>query len=344
MDFQNNNYTGAFDDQTEEQKLFNYNSDELFAGSGTVEWKPIEISSAYPLRFQSTSLSCVAQTGATLLGIDNLREEGRFINFSASDPYQRRINNTSGGMGINDAGQIFSKTGATFEHLMPSQNMGEHAINSVARHPSDEQIGKIFKAGNYVHTPFNIDRIAQVMEQNKVNGIVKPLMVWFLFYYDELGFTPTIKHSKGSGMIHHSMTCINYGLINGHKSLLVQESAMHETTFNGLRAIKEDFIKERMTASVYFTDLSNLWREVTDASVGAKIDLRGVVLPLNRDNTILIQNALKIEGFFPQEQTSTGFYGGITRGAVVKFQRKYNLLDDGKVGRHTLAKMVSLYS
>ncbi|MEO0684258.1 MAG: peptidoglycan-binding protein, partial [Cyanobacteria bacterium J06649_11] len=52
-----------------------------------------------------------------------------------------------------------------------------------------------------------------------------------------------------------------------------------------------------------------------------------------------VQNALKSQGFMSRRVNSTGYYGPITRQAVMNFQRSRGLRADGVVGPQTLRAM-----
>lgn len=73
------------------------------------------------------------------------------------------------------------------------------------------------------------------------------------------------------------------------------------------------------------------------------------------DNNIDVKNlqmALQIDGEFPKDQSATSYYGNITAGAVLAFQKKYNVaslaellfLRGRKVGPKTLAKLNELFN
>jgi N-acetylmuramoyl-L-alanine amidase CwlA len=60
---------------------------------------------------------------------------------------------------------------------------------------------------------------------------------------------------------------------------------------------------------------------------------------------VALQDILKFEKMFPADQTSTGYYGQVTKKGVLLFQKKYLKTDnDGvQVGPQTIAKLNSLY-
>ena len=123
--------------------------------------------SRFPVRDQDGSGSCVAQTLALILGIENFLEEGRFVEFSAKDIYTRRSNKDTMGMIGVEALEIVRKYGCTLEALIPSQKQNEVEINSIDRKISDEEIAKIFRIKDYYQLPFILDQIATIMESGR---------------------------------------------------------------------------------------------------------------------------------------------------------------------------------
>lgn len=70
------------------------------------------------------------------------------------------------------------------------------------------------------------------------------------------------------------------------------------------------------------------------------------------DEVVALQNALKIDGTFPLDVDSTGYYGNITRNAVRIFSKKYQVADDNElavvdgkwVGPKTRCKLNELFN
>ena len=65
----------------------------------------------------------------------------------------------------------------------------------------------------------------------------------------------------------------------------------------------------------------------------------------------ILQDALKIDGVFSLKVNSTGYFGEITRKAVIDFQRKHKVADEaeiiaanGRVGKKTLAKLNEIFN
>ena len=217
-------FTGCLPDtRTNEEKAKDWHK-QLATGI-SLSWveKNFDEVSRFPVRDQGGSGSCVSQTLALILGIENFLEEGRFVEFSAKDIYTRRSNkDTMGMMGV-EALEIVRKYGCTLEALIPSQKQNEVDMNSIDRKISDEEIAKIFKIKDYYQLPFILDQIATIMESGRKNGVAKPLMVWFMFPRKEWTAIPELSNSSYD-MVHHSVTAIDYGILNGKRGLFIQDS------------------------------------------------------------------------------------------------------------------------
>lgn len=357
-----NVFTGVVEDpRTLEEKELDYQAEEIasytppvWQNKGQNDWP------RYDIRNQDGSFSCVAQTLALMLGIENLREEGRFITASAADIYDRRKNKPGGGMWGVDALSIASDFGATLETFMPSQNMSEAEIMNIDRKVSDEQMGLIFKGGGYVQHPFDIERIASYMEANRKNGVAKPVMTWYRFNYQEWTGEP-----KDLGLpktVHHSVTAIDYGIYKGKKVLITQDSwGHHTTTFDGLRLIDQEFIDKHMTFCASLHDLSNDWRNkvqqdenpepLPEPSKPGYNFTRQLKYGETSRDVAALQDILKYEGLFPANVESTGRYLQITAKSVLAWQKKHKVASDAELnylqgrvcGPKTIKKLNELY-
>ena len=98
---------GVVDDpRVDEQKEKDYQHCEIASGEKKVKVRWVEKEPAkfrkFPIRNQDGSSSCVAQSTAKVLGINNFLEEKEFVELSAKDIYMRRRND-GGGMWGTDA-------------------------------------------------------------------------------------------------------------------------------------------------------------------------------------------------------------------------------------------------
>ena len=298
------------------------------SGGLVFEEKSFEDIKTFPVRDQDGSGSCVAQTLALIMGIENYLEEGKFIEFSAKDIYTRRSNKDSMGMIGVEALDIARKYGATLEVLIPSQNMGESEINNILRNTSDEQIGKIFTIKDFYQLPFSLESIASIMESGRKNGVAKPIMGWFMFPRKEWTAIPKLSNSEFD-IVHHSVTLIDYGIMNGERGLFIQDSwGLHSTTVNGLRFISEDYLK-RMTFCAYINDKENDWQNEKKWYNFNRILRKG----MKGEDVKELQKLLEV--------SVDGVFGIKTEVAVKLFQSKNGLLEDGVVGPQTLSKLIA---
>jgi hypothetical protein len=134
--------------------------------------------------------------------------------------------------------------------------------------------------------------------------------------------------SKSSyDMVHHSVTAIDYGILNGKRGIFIQDSwGLHNSTEGGLRFIPEDYLK-RMTFCAYVNDLPNDHEETQSmftrilryGSRGEDVKNLQKLLSLNAD----------------------GIFGRQTERAVKNLQKENGLVADGIVGQKTIAKLLA---
>ena len=316
------NFPGCLPDtRTEEAKSKDYIKD--VAMFGVVNWVPKNFRDikVFPVRNQDGSGTCVMQTCDLMCGIENFLEEGKFIEFSA-DLYNFRDNKDSAGMiGVN-ALQLLKDVGLTLEVLIPSMNMGETQIATLKRKVSDNEIAKIFRIKDYWQLPFSVDAIATIMENGRKNGVAKPVMTWFQFPRIEWDAKPQLSNNN-SDIVRHSVTAIDYGMVDGKKGIFIQDSwGLHSSTENGLRFISEDYLNSRMIFCAYVNDKSNDWQGVPNTPVR-----RILKIGMTGDDVKELQGILGLN--------QDGIFGKITKLSVQAFQFKNHLTADGIVGKMT---------
>jgi len=345
---------GVVDDpRIDEHKEKDYRHCEIASGDKKikVEWveKLQDEFRKFPIRNQDGSSSCVAQSIAKILGINNFLEEKEFVELSAKDIYMRR-NNDGGGMWGIDALQIACRFGATLESLFPSQNMGEEEINKVGDYTKyKHQIAKIFKGKNFVLLPFDIDLIGEQIQKGR--GV----LLFFKFNHEEWVDIPFVDGFEPE--LHHAVVGVDTTMVDGEKAIVIDDSWGVFFGLNGQRIITESFLKERITFAGYIIDLQNDWRDEKDKD-GEKPKYkftRKMKFSTNfnvKEEVKWLQKVLIYENLFPVNVDITGYYGSITRKAVLKFQFKHkvagdnelNELDGREVGPKTLAKLNELYN
>lgn len=360
--------TGALiDDRPDTEKMKDFYFLETVASVEPVNWveKPETSWRKFPIFSQNGSGSCVAQTMAKLLGVMYWLLNGEYVHFSATHLYQRRSNKPSGGMiGVN-AFDI-ARQGITLEELVPSQNMTDQQMDGTVIAQYKDDVGKIFAIKNYVQLPIqDIDTVASVIQKTG-----KAVMVWFYFRYDEWVDVPVINDpnmQSSSAPARHSISAVDYFLYAGKKALLIEDSWGPGHGIGGRRIITEDFFKKRNFFAAYpiafsfdttdpspkprytftkrleFIPLDPVTKEIPDTLMGKHLT--------QKDDVIALQDILKYEGLFPQNISSTGYYGAVTSRAVLDYQRRYQVAAESElsalaghaVGAKTIADLNARY-
>ncbi len=319
-------YLGAVDNQTPEQKQKNYSFKEVVATASVVDWKekPQSEWRSFPLRYQDGSGSCVCMTYATELGIIFQQKYGTWIDFSSSFPYQQRTSPQYEGCTSTDVYDKFPKIGNVYDSIMPSQNLSEQQIMSVPRLPYYDDIAKVYQVKR-IELPLDFETVASTIQATG-----KGVMVWFRFAYNEWTDKPTILTDKPN--LGHSVTAVDFTLVNGKKYLVIQDSWGSFYGLNGLRLISEEFFNARCFLASYLMTFKKLVVESTTTK------------PVFDGSIVSAQTCFEYEGFFPSNVSKVEFWGNITRTACIDFQKKYNLQPTlGNFGPLTKAKLYELY-
>lgn len=304
---------------------------ELVAEADVVKWveKDPTTTRTFPAKNQGSSGACVANTRSKQVGILQFLKNGHYIPFSAADIYRRRSNKPDGGMIALDSYRIASQ-GVTLEDLVPSDLLSDYQIDALKPEDYKNDVGKIFAlGGDPIVLPIgDIDAIASVIQKTK-----KGVMVWYYFNSAEWSRSrPVVQNASlnlnASATLRHSVTAVDYCLVGGVKTLIIEDSAWFGNI--NRREITESFHKARN------------W--YADYPMQFKFDTPSTARPSYvAGNVRSLQDCLKYEGLFPSNVESTGVFGTVTTQAVRDFQKKYGLDQVGTVGPKTEAKLRALY-
>lgn len=317
------------DNRPQSDKDKNFLDIEFSMGVDDYEWKEEDLNNIqgddlYPHN-QSSSLSCVSLAPAIWL-----QTFKGFIG-SRKDVYSRRFNFPSGGMAGYDMIKI-GKEGLASEQQVPSQGLGETAMN--ASYPITADILKTrsenkIKDGIYVKGFNDIDNLAKASKNSPVS-----LFVFFSNFYQWQEFWkpfPTVNDkalkSYDSGSARHQITELGLKvlggvLINGVKHIKVQDSAGVGTGLGrnkNIRYLSEEFVKYRVYEAIFA--LPDVVVVVPPSNL-AWTGKRNLKVGMVGDDVKRLQEILQKEGCFDYPNP-TGYFGGITRGAVIKLQNKY---------------------
>lgn len=346
------------DVRPESEKIKDYKFGEIVSAVNPVNWveKPQSAWRHFPIFNQNGSGSCVAQTLAKLGGILYWLKNQIYVHFSATHIYQRRVNKPQGGMGGVDVFEVGRK-GITLEELVPSQSMTDAQMDSVDIPQYKQDVGTIFKIGNYVTVPEkDIETVASIIQTTG-----KGVMLWFYFKHDEWTEHPVVKYPNldrhASDTARHSVTGVDPVLVGGKKCLIIDESWGQNTALNGQRIIDEDFYKARNFFAAYpvsfkFDDQNQPQPSPTPVVKPKWTFTVPLVFGDISVDVTYLQNILKYEGFFPTNADSTGQYWAITAKGVLAWQKKYAIATNAeldalmgrRVGPKTIKKLNELYS
>jgi len=338
------------DTRSEKERNKDYKIEELVTSFTPVNWVEKDASEIrrFPIFNQDGSGSCVAQTMAKMVGIMYWLKNNNYIHFSATDVYQKRSNKPSSGMNGVDVFEI-AQEGITLEQLVPSQSMTDQQMDGIKIEDYKEDVGKIFKIGNYVILPVkDIDTIASIIQVTE-----KPVMVWFYFTHNEWDKNvPEIADHAldivGPTTGRHSVTAVDFTLHNGKKALVIEDSWGPTHGNGGQRIITEDFFKERNFFSAYTMNFK--FDELPEETKPKHTFNTDLDFGQTNDEIKVLQDVLKYEGLFPVNVESTGYFGAITKKSVGEFQVRYGVVDCettpgfGRVGPMTRRKLNELYS
>lgn len=350
------NANGALPDvRTDEEKAKDFLTKELYAAPAQLVWPTWEQWKARPenikllqtleIQNQLISYSCMAQAGSLIMAIDNWQEEGIYKRFSARSIYPFRRGKPAQGMWTDDLGNIVCGKGVVFEALLPSEKLDEAKMNDLSDYlPSYEVLGKIYKAKSYLWIERNIDALAAVIAQNK------PALITVVFGDGEWGQAVPAVNPAAITKYGHGITALPnaYFLYEGKKAVLIQDSWGVESGLDGRRIITEDWFKGRMTSGIWFENLSNL-SIINDTQARPQFVFTRQMFPgMSGTDIAQLQRCLgylkDADGYlFPLAQSPTGYYGGVTRQAVKRFQKMNNLPETGNVGTQTLPALNTFF-
>ena len=350
------------DPRPEEEKKKDYLTSELLMAV-PLEWIDFEvwkqkpevqkILNELPVYNQNGAGQCVAMSISLIATINNWKEEGKAIKFSARGIYARRQNKGIPGMWYQNAAELFRTYGVVFESVLPSENLTEEQANRLDDYlPSFDLVGKIYAPKNYFWVS-SFQDVVQVISR----GI--PVQIGMRFKMEEWNrVVPEIKFKANSLFdlpYGHSVVVLPYSFFKyqGKLAVLIQDSwGLYSATMNGRRILTEDwFVRPRFSAGLWYEDMKNLEVYNTNLPKPKYRFTRELSFGMRGDDVAMLQVCLATlrdeQGYlFPlwQGQPSTGFFGGITMSGVKRFQKMYGLEQTGKVDRATLLKLNEVFS
>lgn len=319
--------TGAhLDSRTTDEKSLDYLQTELVATVAPVIWTKKTNYRSFPIRKQNGSGSCVMQSLEKERGIIAMQKYGEFLEFSANFGYQLRENTNFSGSTVNDLTKA-TQAGAILEKLSPSMSLNDLKMMKANRPAYFEDFAKPFGANRIFIAPWDIDTIASTIE-NTGKGIGLTVR----FGKGEWFGNKEVKEllPEKDWTLGHRVVAVDYTLNDkGEKCLVIEDSACEDGFPQ--RLVPESFLMKRTYWSPNYILNFKQYIEKPDR-------------PSYSGTVVNLQNILKYEGFFPTNTDSTGYFGSITKKALIKFQTKYGLTPaDGTLSENTQAKLKELY-
>ena len=316
----NIHFTGLVPDpRSNKEKKKDYRASEL-ASAKPINWEEKSWKS-FTERNQHRTGTCVAQTMAKLLEINEKTETKGTVVFSASPIYAKRSNRPSEGMWLQNALDIVKNFGTTTEERIKSQMLkSDKAVEEEAEKwtEEDKEIAEKYGIVAYGFEQKDLDRIASHAEEGPGIAMIfnSTREEWATMY----PFVDPTALPKDKN-IYHCVTVVDYGLIKGKKYLKVEDSAHFDK--KSVRYITDEFLQKRCTGLGILFDRDNDWKPELPKHSFKDILYFG----MREDEEVkILQDILKKEDVgFPITTDSTGNYFEITRKAVQKFQEKYRL-------------------
>lgn len=312
--------------RSEEEKALDYQQSEIVASVSQPVWVKKTTFKSYPKRLQNGSGSCVMQGVEKERGIIAKDKYGEFITFSANPGYQSRQNPAISGSTYLDAVKS-TNNGSIHESFLPSQSMTDEQMMTAKIPEAYKDMAKVFGAKR-VKILKNIDVIASTLDATG-KGIGLTVMFgpgeWF-GNYQVKEILPMGQWPWG-----HYVVIVDYTLNNkGEKCLVIEDSACEDGY--PVRLVPESFFNART-----YWEPSYIVNFKTYEEKPEKPKFDGSITSL--------QDILKYERLFPANVDSTGFFGPITKNALINFQIKYGIVPAyGNLGPITKAKLNELYA
>lgn len=338
------NYQGASDFRTPEEKAKDYNQEEFVASANVVNWiqkKKIDFRS-FPELNQFFSLKCVAFTTAKLALINFWLKTKEFLLFSPNSIYDYRSNKPSGGMVGDNAFQIWKDKGISLEAVCKSNQIQESDPFEISLFA--KEVARGFKLGNYIDIPnTDFDRVASTIQTTG-----KGIMLWFYFTSKE--WSPEVPKVMDNltgpydaRASRHSVTGVDFGIasdiatINGEQVIKIEDSAHFGA--KSVRYITREFFVARNFLAKYPMSFNYEEGAIPPPAQQLTKDLK---YGMNDPEVKILQDILKARGFFPANLSTTNTFGNITRDSLKAFQTSKGLTSDGVCGPITRKALSTL--
>jgi hypothetical protein len=322
------------DTRSPEDKAKDYLDIEFAYGTEDYDWKEETtfVDTPFFPHNQAMSLSCVALSWVIWLE-EFWARAGRQVVTSRKDGYFWRWNKPSGGMTADDSIRM-ARRGIALESQVPSQGLGETAMNTpyaLTQEILRERAKNKIKAGVYITQCRDIDAIAKASRHSPVSLFVffdTPLQ-WQEWWTTFPKVLKTVDLYAPATSRHHISVPSSLAykveggvLINGVKHIKIQDSAQLGSgrgRHGNVRYLSEDFIKTRCYTAYYAIPDDSMIKANPPKKKIVWDGKRNLRVGMVGDDVKKLQQILQIKGFF-NFPNPTGYFGGITRRAVIDYQ------------------------
>lgn len=323
--------TGLIEDQrSQAQKESDYKDSEVFGSMPITYLNPVDASryvDFFPLANQLHENSCVAHGKSLNVAIyRNLKYGVPYVQLAPAFLYRLRVNLPMPGMIPMNANDITRKIGIPKYADLPTPET-EDAVNNLVIPQAVFDEAAQNKTKNWISAsdPTSIDSIAFAVN---ILGVPVNILI-FSTIAEWAQAVPTIQNAyltKDAAEVRHCITVLPYSAYtnptDGKRYVIIQDSA----AFGGIqfRHVSEDFIKARCYGADYIVDLQTVSHEnIPKYNFGSNLTIGS-----SGDDVKVLQSILQGMGFFPsivngQPFNPTGYYGGMTKNAVMAFQNAY---------------------
>jgi hypothetical protein len=321
LEFFNTPFTGLKRDLTGIELLPDHSE---FAGAPQVSWTPKPSFKKFPSRDQSSSYSCVFQSNAKARGATYANQGGNFPILSAL-PYNKRSNFPDAGA-IPYEGLQITAQGLPLESVYPSQKMNEAQMNAAAKPAVDPN----YAGTTPVRLALDMDTIASVIDQGY--GVVICNNFATVEYAQ---YVPVTYRGVFRG-IDHQIAGVDRTLYNGSKALVCEDSAFLNSAQDGQRIITEDFLLNHTFFVGYVRNVTPpKFQAIPKPDHIFTVDMQ---LGQTSNEIKLLQQRMIYEGYLSPD-CATGYFGSLTKKAVIAYQQAKMLPNTGYVGSMTRSSL-----
>jgi hypothetical protein len=314
---------GAYEDRIDTR---DFQWSEVGFGTAPYDWSKsynIEeiLKTKLPVKDQGQSSSCGGQAWASYASALEVFDDKTFEERSAKFIYAQTYVPGGGTYGRDNA-NLFVSQGVAREALLTSYENGQAPseefitrgsdINNACRIDAAQD-----RAFSYANVEIDIDTVAQAIQANK------GLILGVRGENNGTWLSPYPKAPSSVGVWGHWVYAGKIMMENGIKFIGILNSWGTSVGAKGWQWLSEDYFTS--------TGIFQVWTHVFNPNPVVPIFKYKFIKQMkygdNSEDVRRLQTALQINGTFRKTLAPTGFYGAITRKAVLDFQLKYKIAD-----------------